>query len=239
VSHDFGSLTLDVADGVATVTLAQGDRGNPFDASLCAELSLAATACDEDPAVRAVLLRAEGRFHSAVSRFARMDAPVVVAVHALAAGGGVSLLAGGDVVVAGRSARFVAAYQGIGLAIDGGGSHHVPRRVGHGRATSFYLRNQTWSADDALAYGLVDELADDEAVLSTAQGIAAELASGPTRAYGEVKTSWPRRGTRRWRRSSSSRRGRWRAPATRTTRGRASPRWRRSAALPTGASNAR
>lgn len=222
MSHDFSSLTLTVADGVATVTLDQGDRGNPFDASLCAELSLAATVCDEDPAVRAVLLRAEGRFfsvggdlgslgasrealgpfiknattgfHSAVSRFARMDAPVVVAVHALAAGGGVSLLAGGDVVVAGRSAQFVAAYQRIGLAIDGGGSHHVPRRVGHGRATSFYLRSQTWSADEALAYGLIDELVDDEAVLATASAIAAGFATGPTRAFGEVKnllaSSW-------------------------------------------------
>jgi 2-(1,2-epoxy-1,2-dihydrophenyl)acetyl-CoA isomerase len=211
---DFGALTLEVADGVATITLDQAERGNPFDLRLCNELSLAATECDEDPAVRAVLIRAEGRFfsvggdlrtlgadrdglprfvknatttfHSAVSRFARMDAPVVTAVHALAAGGGVSLLAGADIVVASPQARFYAAYQGIGLAVDGGGTHHLPRRVGLGRARCFYLRNQTWDAEQAHAYGLVDELvADDPA--DAARAIAGELAAGPTRAFGAVK----------------------------------------------------
>jgi len=220
----FESLSLAVADGVATLTLAQPQRGNPFDTQLCSELSLAATECDEDPAVRAVLIRADGRFfsvggdlgslgaarddlprfvknatttfHSAVSRFARMDAPVVCAVHAMAAGGGVSFLAAADVIVAGSSARFYAAYQGIGLAIDGGGSHFLPRRVGTGRARSFYLRNQMWSAEEALAHGLVDELVADEALAGTAAAIAAELAAGPTLAFGEVKNllldSWDR-----------------------------------------------
>ncbi|MTD45828.1 enoyl-CoA hydratase/isomerase family protein [Conexibacter sp. W3-3-2] len=212
---DLSSLTLAVADGVATVTLAQGDRGNPFDATLCAELALVATECAEDPAVRAVLIRAEGRFfsvggdlgalgasheelprfvqnattgfHSAMSRFARMDAPVVCAVHALAAGGGVSLAAGADFVLAAASARFYAAYQGIGLAIDGGGSHSVPRKVGAARALSFYLRNETWTAEQAHAYGLVTEVVPDGELADAAHALAAELAAGPTRAFGEVK----------------------------------------------------
>lgn len=215
MSHDFASLTLDVADGVATITLTQGDRGNPFDETLCAELGLAASVCDSDPAVRAVLIRAEGRFfsvggdlsvlgasreelprfvsratigfHSAVSRFARMDAPVVVAVHGLAAGGGVSLLAGADFVLSAESAKFYAAYQGIGLAIDGGGSHHLPRRVGSRRATSFYLRNETWTAEQATSYGLVTETHADEALADAATALAKTLAAGPTLAYGEVK----------------------------------------------------
>ncbi len=218
------SLNLDVADGVATVRLTEADRGNPFDAAMCADLRDVATTCSLDDSVRCVLIESTGRFfsvggdlaslgasaealpafvgsatvdfHAAVSRFASMDAPVVTAVHGLAAGGGVSLASGADILLAARSANFYAAYQGIGLAIDGGGSHHLPRRVGHGRATSFYLRNEMWSADDAHAYGLVDEVVEDDALADAARSLAAQLASGPTRAFGEVKrlltASWDR-----------------------------------------------
>jgi len=212
----YESLSLSLGeDGVAAITLTQPDRGNPFDLRLCTELGQVASEIDEDPRVRAVLIQAAGRFfsvggdlaslgadrdglapfikqatvgfHSATSRFARMDAPVVTAVHAVAAGGGVSLAASADFCLAGRSAAFVAAYQGIGMAIDGGGSYNVPRRVGLQRARGFYLRNQTWTAEQALQYGLVDEVHDDEALASAARALAAELAAGPVHAYGEVK----------------------------------------------------
>jgi 2-(1,2-epoxy-1,2-dihydrophenyl)acetyl-CoA isomerase len=212
----YESLSLDIGeDGVAAITLAQPDRGNPFDLRLCTELGHVASAIDEDPRVRAVLLQAAGRFfsvggdlgslgadraalpsfikeatagfHAAVSRFGRMDAPVVSSVHGVAAGGGVSLAAAADFCLAGRSAAFVAAYQGIGLAIDGGGSYTVPRRVGPQRARAFYLRHQTWPAEQALAYGLVDEVHEDDALPAAARSLAAELAEGPIEAYGEVK----------------------------------------------------
>ncbi|WP_354700573.1 Trans-2-decenoyl-[acyl-carrier-protein] isomerase [Paraconexibacter sp. AEG42_29] len=202
-------------DGVARVRLTQDARGNPFDQVFCDELSAIMNACDEDPAVRAVLITASGRFfsvggdlqslgrdqaalarfiktgtttlHAGVSRMARMDAPVIVAVHALAAGGGVSLSAAADFCIAARSAKFYAAYQGVGLAIDGGGSHSVPRRVGVRRATEFYLRNQTWSAELAAERGLISEVVDDDALEETALALARELAAGPTKSYGEVK----------------------------------------------------
>jgi 2-(1,2-epoxy-1,2-dihydrophenyl)acetyl-CoA isomerase len=76
------SVTLTIADGVARVTLSEPDRGNPFDLAFCTELSRVAAECD-----------------------ARMNAPVVVAVHALAVGGGVALCAAADFCVAARSDR--------------------------------------------------------------------------------------------------------------------------------------
>lgn len=212
----YTAFTLDVDDGVARIRLVQDERGNPFDETFCADLAAVITECDVRDDVRCVLISGAGRFfsvggdlrsmtgggqdglrqfikaatidlHAAVSRMARMDAPVIVAVHALAAGGGVSLAAAADFLLAGRSATFYAAYQGIGLAIDGGGSHFVPRRVGSRRATSFYLRNETWTAEEAHAYGLVSEVCDDDALEETAVALARQLASGPTRTFGEVK----------------------------------------------------
>lgn len=207
------AITMDVEDGVARIRLAQPDRGNPFDKRFTDTLADFANRCAVDPAVRAVLIEADGRFfsiggdlqtlsatreglrafiqegtiglHAAVARFVRGDAPVVVAVHAMCAGGGVSLAAAADFCLAGVSAKFYAAYAGVGLAIDGGGSHFLPRRVGSRRATSFYLRNETWSAAQAMEYGLINEVVDDEALPDVA--LARELAGGPTRSLGEIK----------------------------------------------------
>ena len=209
------AFTFECVEGIARIRLVQGERGNPFDQTFTSELSLIASECIRRPDIRAVLIEAEGRFfsvggdlqtlgasrealksfietgtaglHIGVSRLARMDAPVIGVVHALAAGGAVSLLAACDFVIAARSARFYAAYAGIGLAIDGGGSHFLPRRVGTRRATSFYLRNETWSAEEARDYGLVTDVVEDDALRATADSLAVELAAGPTRSFGEMK----------------------------------------------------
>ena len=152
------AITVTVEGAVAEVVLSQPERGNPFDGDFCRELKEAANACSEDDRVRAILIRAEGRYfsvgadlkwlgsdraampgllksatsdlHMAISRFARCDAPVVVAVHALATGGSVALTAMADFAIAGRSARFYAAYNRIGYVSDGSGSWFIPRRVG-------------------------------------------------------------------------------------------------------------
>ncbi len=211
----YEAFTFEVSDGVGYITLDQPQRGNPFDGPFCDELSRIAAECDETPGVRAVLIDAAGPYfsvgadlrvlgrdrddlprftktattglHSAISRFARMDAPVIAAVHALAVGGGVSLAAAADFCLAGRSARFYAAYTGIGLSPDGGGSHALTRLVGPRRATEFYLRNQNWTADEAAAHGLVSEVVEDAELGERARELALELAAGPTKAYGEVK----------------------------------------------------
>lgn len=208
-------VALDIADGIGRVTLAQPERGNPFDLDFCLSLSRVATECDENPAVRAVLIDALGPYftvgadlktmsrdrealprfiknatvglHSAVSRFARMNAPVVLAAHALVVGGGVALSAAADFCLAARSAQFYAAYAGIGLLCDGGGSTFLPRRIGVRRTTEFLIRNQTWSAQEAHEHGLVSEVVDDDSLAQAAASLATELAAGPTASFGEIK----------------------------------------------------
>jgi 2-(1,2-epoxy-1,2-dihydrophenyl)acetyl-CoA isomerase len=211
----YSAFTVEVDEGIGHVTLDQPDRGNPFDLAFTQELSLIASELDEDRAVRCVLIDARGRYfsvgadlktmargrdelpvfiknatvglHSALSRFTRMPAPVVVAVHGLAVGGSVALCAAADFVVAGRSASFYAAYAGIGLVPDGGGSTFLPRRVGSRRAASFLMRNQTWTAEQAVEYGLVNEVVENADLGRTALALARELAAGPTVALGEIK----------------------------------------------------
>ena len=212
----FERLRLTVeADGLARLTLAQGERGNPIDGRFCDELSEAAIRLSEDPAVRCVLLSAEGKafgyggdittfldapdelprnikrwtmtLHSAVARLQRMDAPMVAAVHGVSAGGSNGLVAGADLVVAADDARFAAAYVGIGFANDAGTSALLARRMGSARARRFLLLNETLDAAAALAAGLVDEVHPLGDHLRQAEAIARRLAVGPTKAFGEIR----------------------------------------------------
>ena len=204
-----------VEEGVAHVTFNQPERGHPIDLSFATELSRIANECGETPGIRSVLIDSCGKYfgvgadlktmaqdraglqlfvknattlmHSALSRLTRMDAPVVVAPHALAVGGFVSLCAAADFCIAAESARFYAGYTGIGLVCDAGGSTFLPRRVGSRRAAEFLLLNQTWTAAQAMANGLVSRVVPDAELNAQAWALARQLAQGPTRAFGEIK----------------------------------------------------
>jgi 2-(1,2-epoxy-1,2-dihydrophenyl)acetyl-CoA isomerase len=209
------SVLLDVAGGVATVTLNRPDVGNVLDMAMGRELLAAALSCEADRGVRSVVLTGAGRnfcfggdirgmseqddavggylnelttyIHAAISAFTRMRAPVIAAVNGTAAGGGVGLACTADLAIAGKGSKFSLAYTGIGLAPDCGTSFLLPRIVGRRRAAELFLTNRALTADEALAWGLVNQVVDDADVLAQAQVLAARLAAGPTDAYGAVK----------------------------------------------------
>lgn len=209
------AFAFEIKDSVAHITLDQADRGNPFDRRFAEQFNELATECSINPDVRSVLIDAKGRFfsvggdlnalasdraelarfvsaatadlHMAISRFARMNAPVVVAVHALAAGGAVALLAGADFVLAAPEAKFYAAFSGIGIVSDSGGSYFLPRRMGARRATQFLMLNETLSAQEAVETGLINRVVPQEALADQAWQLASRLAQGPTLAFGELK----------------------------------------------------
>ena len=212
---DLTAFAFEIKDGVAHITMNQPERGNPIDARFGAEFDWLATECSVRPEVRAVLLDARGRFfsvggdlndlsrsredlarfvssvtsnlHMGISRFARMNAPVVAAVHGLAAGGSVALVAGADFVLASPNAKFYAAFAGIGIISDSGGTYFLPRRMGSRRAAQFYMLNETLSAEEAAANGLINKVVAAEALAAEALALARRLAEGPTLAFGEAK----------------------------------------------------
>lgn len=126
-------------------------------------------------------------FHGMVTAMATCAVPVVAAVPGWAAGAGMSVVCAVDVAVAGRSTRLQPAYPGIGFSPDGGMSWTLPRLVGAGRARRILLTNEVLDADAAFALGIVATVVDDEEVGAEAGRLAAELADGPTLAYGRIK----------------------------------------------------
>ena len=209
------SLLFDLTDHIATLTLDRPSDANAIDLDLARELMAAAIRCSEDGDVRAVVITGAGRFfcaggdlksfaargdalpahlkevtthlHAAVSRLARMDAPVVAAVNGAAAGAGMSLACACDFVFAAESARFTMAYTRAGLTPDGSSTYFLPRIVGLKRALDLALTNRTLTAAEALEWGIVNRVVADGSVLHEARAFAASLAQGPVAALGATK----------------------------------------------------
>lgn len=210
----YSTLLFEQHDGLATIALHRPDAANAMDIEMARDLMRVAIQCD-DQSVRAVLISGSGRWfcpggdlksfasqagnlpahlkemttylHAAISRFRRMDAPVVVAVHGVAAGAGMSLAMAGDILLAAESARFVVAYTGIGLSPDGSSTYMLPRLVGLRRALELTLTNRTLTAQEAFDWGIVSRIVPDDAIQAEARSLAETLAAGPTRALGMAK----------------------------------------------------
>ena len=211
----YETLNFDVVDGVATIALNRPDNMNAMSPEMAAELHDAALVIDASPEVRAVILTGAGKvfcaggdlgafaaagegartlimkmtgdLHLALSRLARNPAPVIAAVNGTAAGAGFSLLMAADLAIAAESAVMTMAYTNAGLSPDGSSTYYMPRKIGDRRTRELMLTNRVLTSAEALDWGVVNQVVADDAVLFSAQKLAAKLASGPTQAYGQVK----------------------------------------------------
>ena len=209
------TVLVEVSDRVATISLNRPGASNALTLELARELLAVALRCEADTDVRAVVLTGAGRhfcfggdlramreqgegagayinelttyLHAAIGAFARMRAPVIAAVNGTAAGAGVGLACAADLALCGRGSRFSLAYTAVGLAPDGSTSFLLPRIVGHRRAMELILLNRVLGGEEALAWGLVNQVVEDAEITSQARALATRLATGPTEAYAAVK----------------------------------------------------
>jgi len=209
------SIRLEQQDGLAVVSLAQPERGNPIDGDFGPALLDVFSTLHDTPGLRAVLLRADGpnfsfggdlksfhperanlaplvrrwtaSLHMGLQRAWHLPVPIVVAVQGYAMGGAVALLAGCDVVIAGQSAKFGSAFAQLGFSCDTGSSATLTARMGPARAKRFVLLAEVLKSEEALAAGLADRVVPDERLQDEALALARQLAAGPTLAYAEIK----------------------------------------------------
>ena len=212
---EFETLLYDVQDGVAHIKLNRPKAANALDLQMSKDLMYAALAADEDASVRAVVIGSEGKMfcaggdlgsmgqagdgkaallkemttylHAGISRFARMDAPVIAAVRGAAAGAGFSLTCATDLAICSENAKFTMAYTAAGLVPDGSSTYHLPRIIGTRRTLELMLTNRRLDAQTALEWGLVNQVVADDELEKTAGELAARFANGPTRSFGVTK----------------------------------------------------
>ena len=200
---------------VLKVTLNRPDKLNSFNEAMHAAMQGALDRMEREPAIRAVLLTGAGKgfcagqdlgdrnmsadqdidlgstierlYNPLVRRLRALEKPVVCAVNGVAAGAGANLALACDIVLAARSARFIQAFCRIGLVPDSGGTYFLPRLIGEARARALALTGEAVSAEQALAWGLIWQVVEDDRLQAEAGALAQRLATGPTRGLGLIK----------------------------------------------------
>jgi 2-(1,2-epoxy-1,2-dihydrophenyl)acetyl-CoA isomerase len=210
------TIDLEQREGVAWITLNRPESLNAFTPQMGRELSSLLDRLNEDPEVRALVLKGAGRgfssgadlkqatswgddgrtdlltplrevFHPLILRLREIDKPVIAAVHGGAAGFGCSVALAADIVVMAQSSYFLLAFAKVGLTLDGGSSALLIGRAGHGRASEMGLLAERIGAERALAWGLANQVVDDAQLETAAADLATRLAAGAPGSYAATK----------------------------------------------------
>ena len=191
------SVTL---DGHVAVLEVNRPPNNHVSAGMMRDLADAFDALDAEPACRALVLAAAGKvfcggadlhapsgiasgnfeevnplYTQAVRLFSNKK-PIVAAVQGAAVGAGLGLALVADFRVAAPEARFSANFVKLGFHPGFGISHTLPRLIGEQKAALMMLTGRRVKADEALAWGLVDEVVDFMSLRQRAVALATELA---------------------------------------------------------------
>lgn len=200
------TLTFDLTDGIARVTVNRPDKLNALNAIVIAELGDAVTRIETDAAVRGVIVTgagskafvagadiaeladqgvAGGRARAIAGqqvfrRLERCGKPVVAAVNGFALGGGCELAMACHLRVASESAKFGQPEVKLGTAPGYGGTVRLPRLIGRARALELLLTGEMVDAAEALRIGLVNRVvANDMVVPESESMLRTILGNGP------------------------------------------------------------
>ena len=213
-------VKLEHHEGVLIVTLNR-PKANAFNFQMIEALHAALRTAERDPQVRVVLLTGSGGIFSAgqdvkefgqaaeagelsfrqhlqrtynplILKIRQLAKPVLAAVNGPVAGAAMGIVLACDLRIAAENARFVVGFSGIGLAPDSGVSLFLPALIGLGRAAEYTYTNQPISAEQALAWGLVNRVSSAEALPAAALAWAVELSQGPVHAMGLSKRAFNR-----------------------------------------------
>jgi 2-(1,2-epoxy-1,2-dihydrophenyl)acetyl-CoA isomerase len=122
-----------------------------------------------------------------ISALLDCEKPVIAAVNATAAGGGMHLALACDLVLAAEEAKFIEVFVRRGIAPDAGGAYLLPRLIGPQRAKELFFFGDDLPARDAERLGLVNRVVPRAQLPTVAAEWAARLAAGPTKAIGATK----------------------------------------------------
>jgi enoyl-CoA hydratase/carnithine racemase len=192
-------IKTETRDRVATIELARAEKKNALTTAMYAAMTDALAAAESDPGVRAILIHGARDCFTAgndlkdflagpagasqalrfISALSKVGKPVVAVVGGPAVGIGTTLLLHCDLVYAGPGARFQLPFAQLGLVPEGASSLLLPLTAGYQRAAELLLLGQPFSADKALAAGIVTEIVPEEALLERARTAAAAIAALP------------------------------------------------------------
>jgi 2-(1,2-epoxy-1,2-dihydrophenyl)acetyl-CoA isomerase len=214
----FKTITFDVAsNGVATLAFNRPDNFNGMNAEMSDELMSVLYEVHRRPDLRVLVLTGSGRsfcpgadingFNAGETSDAEVRSPAITniatpsllhgapvptiaAVNGACAGAGFGLACACDIRVAARSAVFRSAFLSVGVAGDNGVPWSLPRLIGAAKAKEISFLDAKFSAEAALATGLVSQVFDDDAFRSEVELLASRLAAGPPLGTRSMKANY-------------------------------------------------
>tara|TARA_R110000751_G_scaffold295666_4_gene404258 strand:- start:24662 stop:25456 length:795 start_codon:yes stop_codon:yes gene_type:complete len=208
------SITTQIENKVATLTLNRPEVFNSFNREMALLLQNELDACEKNPKVRAIVLTGSGKafcagqdlkevtspelnpgfkkileehYNPIISRIRNIEKPIIGAINGVAAGAGANIALACDVVVASENASFIQAFSKIGLVPDSAGTFFLPRLIGFQKASALMMLGDKVSAMEAEKLGMVYKTVPSENFMEEVNNIASILANMPTKALGLTK----------------------------------------------------
>jgi 2-(1,2-epoxy-1,2-dihydrophenyl)acetyl-CoA isomerase len=207
------TLQVERAGGVVTITFDRPAVKNAINEVMWEELLQVGRELLDDQAARCVVLTGAGgafcsgadlsggdvnatprhglarmeHIHAVVNTLHELPMPTIAKVGGVAAGVGMNIALGCDLVVASDTARFSEIFARRGLSLDGGGSWLLPRLVGLHKAKELALFADVISAEEALRLGVVNRVVPADELDGLVDEWAARLAAGPPIALSMTK----------------------------------------------------
>ncbi|MBP8298696.1 MAG: enoyl-CoA hydratase [Burkholderiales bacterium] len=202
-------ILITKANRVLRIQLNRPDKKNALTGAMYDAMREAIAGSNDDPEVRVVFIHGQPDCFTAGNDLAEFQdlarmirerpamkfletistavKPIVAAVNGSAVGIGTTLLLHCDLAYAGQGAKFQLPFASLGLCPEGSSSFALARMAGHVQAAELLMLGERFSAERALAMGLVNAVLPDAELLAYAEGKAAQLAAQPPAAIRATK----------------------------------------------------
>ena len=199
---EYTKLIIEKQEDICIVKINNPQAMNALNSTVLSELDCAFSQIESDQTIKVVILTGEGRACVAgadISQMSTMSAaegkafgeqgaavfrkieqlkvPVIAAVNGFALGGGCELAMACDIRIASAKAKFGQPEVGLGITPGFSGTQRLPRLVGMGVAKELIYTADIIGADEAYRIGLVNKVAEPEALMDQAIEMAKKIAS--------------------------------------------------------------
>ncbi len=208
-------VLFEVRDHAAYITLDDPANMNPVTAEVMQDLIQCLNYCEQEPEVRALVIRGAGGNFTAggnvkgmkarldqginttksgiriggefIMRLKTISKPTIAWIEGAVAGVGMSIAMACDFSIAEETAKMVFAFVNIGFIPDGGAAYMLSQLVGPNKATELLMSGRRFTGAQAAEWGIVTEAVPKESLEETVQKYIAKYSSGPSVAYGQLK----------------------------------------------------
>ena len=196
----YTSILVETHQRVGLIRLNRPKELNALNTTLLSEMNKALAEFDQDQGIGAMVITGDKRAFaagadikemaeasavemlqrdniSAFDEIMQITKPVIAAVSGWCLGGGNELAMSCDMIIASESAKFGQPEINIGVIPGAGGTQRLTRAVGKSIAMEMVLNNRTLTAEEALAFGLINRVVPVESYLEEVLEFANQIAS--------------------------------------------------------------